>query len=377
MTDTLSTKSFNLKWFGTLTMKQLLALLGIFILAVAMTLFGFGSWCMCFGLFIIAAILCMLPRFIGVENIKFMTLFGVAFMAVVILLGAFVTAPMMADAKMGPPSDNDHFTDIEYTYTDSGMDITATVVNDLGPHEVYFKYGTISGIEFSSANANLDKKIQLTVTGNTATGSVELDPNSLYAGYLGITQTNDQGEEIENSGTFAQYWRYLPDAYEGSMTSLYLYGCFISTMYIMIVYFLVLVFSSFMRGRMEKVRDKMEEEGRLYPQGYGRCENCGAVVLPGEVNCRKCGAYIDRPEEMKHQKDDFFECSECGAEVPNDAAHCPKCGVQFDEDEYEVKHADGTVETTNEFFQCRECGAEVPATSTFCPRCGAKFDKKQ
>ncbi len=52
--------------------------------------------------------------------------------------------------------------------------------------------------------------------------------------------------------------------------------------------------------------------------------------------CRKCGAYIDVPDELRHKKDDYFQCSECGAEVPGDSTVCPKCGAKFDEDDETV-----------------------------------------
>ena len=87
-----------------------------------------------------------------------------------------------------------------------------------------------------------------------------------------------------------------------------------------------------MRQRIEKVRERLEKEGRLYPPGYGRCKRCSAVVLPGEICCRRCGEYIDVPEELRVKKVNYFECSECGREVPEDASICPHCGESFDDE---------------------------------------------
>ena len=87
-----------------------------------------------------------------------------------------------------------------------------------------------------------------------------------------------------------------------------------------------------MRMNLEKTRARLEKEGRLYPQGYGRCKRCGSLVLPGEVSCRKCGEYIDVPEELRVKKVNYFECSECGREVPQDAGVCPYCGEAFEGD---------------------------------------------
>ena len=64
------------------------------------------------------------------------------------------------------------------------------------------------------------------------------------------------------------------------------------------------------------------------------------LVLPGETVCRKCGAYIEIPDEIKEKmkrKVEYTVCSECGAEVPMDARRCPKCGASFDEDTEEVE----------------------------------------
>ncbi len=95
------------------------------------------------------------------------------------------------------------------------------------------------------------------------------------------------------------------------------------------------------------------------------------MVLPGEVNCRKCGAYIDVPDELRVKKKDFFQCSECGAEVPSDATECPKCGAKFDEvQENVVVHADGSEDVSTESVVCPECGSTVPANADWCPKCG-------
>ncbi|MDR0198750.1 MAG: zinc ribbon domain-containing protein [Methanomassiliicoccaceae archaeon] len=103
---------------------------------------------------------------------------------------------------------------------------------------------------------------------------------------------------------------------------------------VLVLPFLVLsLLTWWMRQNLEKTRARMEKEGRLYPQGYGRCKKCGSLVLPGEVICRKCGEYIDVPEDLRVKKVNYFECSECGREVPKDAGVCPYCGEAFEDDD--------------------------------------------
>ncbi|MDR3075410.1 MAG: zinc-ribbon domain-containing protein [Candidatus Methanoplasma sp.] len=376
MKDDAGAKTIDLKWFGTLSPKQMFGVLAAFMVALVLTLFGFGVSCYCFGMLIIAVILYMLPRLLGVENLRLMILVGVAFLLSATLIGGLAMAPGFIESNQGNPSDNDYFAGVEYTYTDSGIEVTATLKEDIGPHTVYFEYGEVKGVSFTIANAVFDNKVPMDVTGSSVSGSISLDRDKLYLGHLTMTRTDDSGEEVVN-GDSNTYWKFLTGAYDGDFVYMSLFGCFMGTLYIVIIFFMIMIFSQIMRGRMEKTREKMEREGRLYPKGYGRCDKCGATVLPGEVNCRKCGAYIDRPDEMKPRKKDFFECSECGAEVPKDAVKCPKCGAAFDEEEFEVTHADGTTETTKEISECSECGAEVPDKATFCPKCGATFDEDE
>ena len=379
MNNTAGAKTINLRWFGTLSLRQMLGLIAAFALALFLTLYGFGYSCACFGMLIIAIILLMLPKMLGIENIKLMTLVGALFAVSAILIGGLVLAPAVVEGNQGSPSDNEYFANTVFTYTSDGIEIKTDLLKDVDTHKVYFKYGEVRGIAFGGGvNVVIDKETELPITGTVAetAASIPLDRDKLYIGYLTMTKTDDSGDEVDDAESHT-FWRFLTGAYDGDITPLCLYGCFFATLYIVVVYFMIMFLSHIMRGRMEKTREKMEKEGRLYPKGYGRCDRCGAMVLPGEVNCRKCGAYIDRPDEMKPEKKDFFECSECGAEVPSDAKQCPKCNAAFDEDdEFEVVHADGKTETTKEAFACRECGAAVPGTASFCSKCGAKFDKK-
>jgi len=374
-----STKTVDLKWFGKLTYKQIFGVVIAFLFAVTLTLLGFGVSCSCFGALIIAVMLFMLPRSLGVENVKIMTTVGVIFLVTVVLIGGLFMAPGFVEQNQGDPdvSENDFFSSVQYEFPGGGVDVTATLESgvDMTGKGVYFQYGAVQGVGFGGVvTGRMSEAVKLTLTGNSATGSVTLDPNTLFAGYVVIKNDTDPDNitAVDGSRTFSSF---LTDAFEGSITNLTLYGCFMGAIFIFMLFLTIMVLSNFMRLRMEKTRMRMEKEGRLYPQGHGRCSQCNSIVLPGEVTCRKCGAYIDRPDEMKPDKKDFFECTDCGAEVPEDAKVCPKCGAAFDEEEFEVVHADGKVDTSNEMRACPECGQYGPANTTFCVRCGAKFSK--
>ncbi|MCL2143158.1 MAG: hypothetical protein FWH44_02740, partial [Methanomassiliicoccaceae archaeon] len=105
------------------------------------------------------------------------------------------------------------------------------------------------------------------------------------------------------------YFLHPPNYVLNSNIGLYLVGIILN---LVLSFVLLVVLVWWMRRNLERTRARLEAEGRLYPQGYGRCKRCGSLVLPGEVCCRKCGEYIDVPEEMRVKKVNYFECSECG-----------------------------------------------------------------
>jgi len=389
MNSTADANVIDLKWFGKLTPKQLLGAFAALLVALLLTLFGLGVSCFCFGMLIIAVILVMLPRMLGVDNIKLMTLIGVLFLVATVLIGGFLIPP----GGQGNPDVKDHgfFADVRYDYnTDGVINITTTLHDDIDmtSREVCLEYGMIHGFDFI-IGSGLDQTYILDTAGTLSSGSVSLDPNILYGGRLVIKDISDPENisNVENSNTASTLFK---GAFTGNMVSISIQFWFLQTIIILVIFFAILLFSQYMRTKMEKTREKMEQDGRLYPQGHGRCVKCGAVVLPGEITCRKCGEYIDRPDEMKPDKMDFFECSDCGAEVPADAKHCPKCGAAFDEEEEIIESsrpAEPKVEPVapapkkdaygRESIVCPECGEVSPAGAWFCPRCGRSFDEKK
>ncbi|MDR2846287.1 MAG: ABC transporter permease, partial [Candidatus Methanoplasma sp.] len=302
----------TLKKLGGFTQKQIIGVAIAFVLAFVLTVLGASA--ICLGPLIIAVVLCMIPRMLGVDRLKFMVPFGMVFMVVTILVGAFAIAPMSINDH--DPADDDQFKNVTFECSEGEVRISAVLEHpdEIGVHEVYFYYGKILRIDFVGTLGNIDEKVLLPYA---ADGSIDvtiaLDADNFYSGYLGITKTDDDGNEVNDA---AKPGTDLRGAYAGSITSLTLYGCFYTVVFIMVLFYAILLFSAWTRKRFEQTRERLEKEGRLYPQGYGRCDKCGNIVLPGEINCRKCGAYIDRPEELKPDKKDFFECSDCGAEVP-------------------------------------------------------------
>lgn len=175
----------------------------------------------------------------------------------------------------------------------------------------------------------------------------------------------------DDSSTF----RGFTDAcvYSGDSAGIVWGGAAYGMAFFAAIFFFITLCAWFFRRTMKNARKKMEDQGRLYPQGYGRCTKCGAIILPGEVECRKCGTYIERPDEMKTKKVDYFRCTNCGSEVPANAEVCPKCGATFTEEETEIVHSDGTMESA---IECPDCGTIVPEGHggvCICPKCGKRF----
>jgi uncharacterized OB-fold protein len=367
MTDNTESKLTLIEEFKGLTTKQWLAIAGGFVAAGVLTAMNLALSCI--GFLVIAVLLYMIPHMTGVASPKIKAVIGVVFIVVMMLIGtfAYMGAPTVDYKLYGSGSDIDN---ISYDFETGVITIESSKSN----LDLKVESATIVMISYGSAlqSSECYDDAAVTYSAGKYTATPKLVPNDYDVIFVGIS--TDGGESYD------QIYRIQFD--NGVSSGDMMYKNFMGAGYVLLLvglmYFVMLIFSELMRRSARKSREKMEAEGRLYPEGYSKCKECGTMVLPGEITCRKCGAPIEVPEEIKvlHKKD-YFKCSECGTEVPNDAKVCPKCGAKFDEEEEtEIKHADGTVDVSSETFECSECGKKVPANAKKCPYCGADFDEE-
>ncbi len=341
----------------------------------------------CFGYFIVAIVLYMIPHLLGISSVKVKIIVGIMFivLAVPTLTYVFSSTP---DAVAEQQEEDEYILCLEYITDEDDPYIGDVVIyiklyvdsdgNTPEEWQIVFQcyYAQSLTYAINGSMSTLAREVYFNPDEYT------LDENGIY--HMTVEDLKLEEGKLYVMGAFilvneALTSHKLIELYNTryNAISLALTGAGYTVLYAMIIYFLILVFSTLMRNSAEKARVKMEADGRLYPQGYGRCKQCGAMVLPGEINCRKCGVYIDVPEELRVKKKDSFQCSECGAEVFPDTTICPKCGAVFDEeDENEVIHQDGTVDVSTKNVICPECGNIVPVNADWCPRCGKMLKKK-
>jgi len=365
MTEAADAKVSLIDEFKGLTMKQWIAILGAFMACVLLIITGIYSL-MCLGFFLVAVILYMVPHITGVTSPKIKAVVGAVFIVVMLMIGTFGYDDAYKDSQTRLIGAQTVFGDIHYengfVYAES-EDATLNMVLLSAP-VTEMTFGNVTNYDRNRIGI-----IPMTYADGRYTASVGL--------MAGAYQLVEVARDINNDQKSFEYFYmiYIDNGVQNKTEMNFAGAAYLLGM-IAVIYFVMLVFSELMRRGARKTRAKMEAEGRLYPQGYSKCKECGTMVLPGEVACRKCGALIEVPEELKVHKKDFFQCSECGTEVPKDAKVCPKCGASFDEqEETEIIHADGTVDVSTETFECSECGKKVPANAKKCPYCGADFDE--
>jgi len=350
--------------FKALEYKQWIGVIAGFIVAMLLTATGM-ILSMCLGFFIVAILLYMIPHITGVKSVPIKTIVGAVFVVALLILSGVAYSGSAVD-KQGYTGHN-YFQDVSW----DGENLVITPTDKEADYRA--QYSIINGMAFGQPYTYEKDKmvaIPLESVGDKVVGHATL-PAGKYI-YIQVDALDKEGTIVEFSQIF-----YNNGISPGDVNSLNFNGSLLTIGEIALVYYILLIFSALMRRSAEKTRAKMEKDGRLYPVGYDKCKECGCMVLPGEITCRKCGAPIEVPEELKvlHKKD-FFYCSECGTEVPTDAEFCPKCGERFDgKTETVIKHADGTTDTSTESFVCSDCGKVVPANAKRCPYCGVLFDE--
>ena len=369
---------FSKKVFRSVTVMQIIAMcagavIGIAVLCVA----GFGGSAI--GWLIAAVVAYMIPHLFGAKA-KTKAVFVLIFAVIGIAVGGAVVGPGFVDSNSRESvSDHGAFSNVTYAYDDAADTITVNADFDRNGYDgdtVYLCYAKVTLIPFNSS-PQIESLKNIAVDSSRTSGHLsytltesDFDMSQLHILVLEVGKSVDG--EVTYDGDSASIATLTGFTGAGCGAQCYK-GAAVVMLYVLLIFFLILIFSTLLRRSIRGKRDKMENDGRLYPQGYGRCAKCGALVLPGEIKCRKCGAYIDRPEEMRRRKDDFFQCSECGAEVPGDAKVCPKCGAVFESEENVVTHTDGKVDVSEKSFPCPHCGEQVPENADFCPKCNRKL----
>ena len=312
-------------------------------IGILMMWLGLFQQCCNLGYLLIACVALYVPKMFGMTKTQYLAVFGVVFFLVLTVMGAMVfSKPMFENESNVDGYSSDGFSNVTITEVGDGVQISVTYTGEaadkLNVNLYQVKMVTYTMINKTSHD---DACRELAKVGETTTYTVTY--NDVPKGF--IYQLSFETVKGEDTNTSASVY-YLGRATDSDISSFCWMGNGYTCAWMAVIFFIMLILTTVMRKNLEKTRARMEAEGRLYPQGYGRCKECGSIVLPGETCCRKCGAFIEVPDELRHKKVDMVECSECGAEIPEDAKVCPKCGAVFDEEE-EIVYVDSEAKITD------------------------------
>jgi len=324
-------------------------------LGVALFYMGIYGFACGLGFILIAAAVFIVVKWFNGKGVKKMAIFGVLFLIVMLLSSIFVMSVPTMDSKSDVSAANGNgFSDIAIGYDDSGniTSVSVTYTGEMTEQNTLYFHLDQASIMFTSyrvLDRNESKEMELKVQEGTNTytwnGTLSLDNHTLYGFFFKNVKTDAADKEKKETVATSNIALVIKTMEQGDKISLALNSNLVSVITVTLLFAVIVFFSERASKNMEKIRAQMEAEGRLYPKGYGRCKQCGTVVLPGETNCRKCGAFIEVPEEYRKNLSEYFECSECGAQIPADSAFCPKCGAKFDEEDETVVVKDDAVNT--------------------------------
>ena len=313
-------------------------------LGILLMYLGLFNQCCGLGYLLVACVALYIPKMFGMTKMQYLAVFGVVFFLVLTALGAMlVSKPMFESNNDIAGFDDSGFSNIRIEVVGDGANLTVDYTGEGTEPAVYvYQVTTVTYQMITKTKDDISKHALAETGAGTKVYTATID--ELPSGFVyQIMFEYRSGEDTETS-SYVYYTGVASDSDIQKFCLIYnAYTCGI----VILLFYLMMVLTAWSRKNLEKTRARMEAEGRLYPQGYGRCKECGSIVLPGETCCRKCGAYIDVPDELRHRKVDMVECSECGAEIPEDAKICPKCGAVFDEEE-EVVYVDSKEEEKKE-----------------------------
>ena len=324
------------KFKGT---KATIAIGAVLAIAVGVLMFYLNLFNACCGMgFILIGILMFVVlNIFGVDSTKLLVAVGILFFVIATAFGGLYVSKEFIDSNSNVGSyDSNGFSGVEITYLPSGdLSVSVKYTGDrtIDTSSVICNYGEMSFVCYKTYNnySGDDYKHSMTLTGDVYTCTFKASDTKIGVFSFEAKSGDDNIVSIDgfykgsinDNGLFSDYNLFT------------LQGNAYYTLIVTLMFMLVIFFTKWSKKNLEKNMAKLEAEGRLYPQGYGRCKECNSIVLPGETCCRKCGAVVELPEKYINSLEeiDYFECSDCGAKVPSDANVCPNCGAKFDEEE--------------------------------------------
>ncbi len=298
-----------------------------------------GTLCMATLIMAIAAYI--IPKNFGLKDLKWITIWGVAFVMIITTVAfAFTYAyydsnpDNMANIEGGPLTQGTVYPmgvadDGNYTYN-------VIVFNNVSNVTVHV--GLITAVYLETSMGEVIESIAMY---NTTTevvpggffyeANITLDEGENYFFYF----TADQdGEEFRTSDANGPITKTGPDAW------LFYWSQNFNNLFVLVAmpFFFLAFLSWWMKKNVDRAIEKMEEQGRVPPRDGRPCVKCGAPLSKDAEICPGCGRIIPQyvPPQMPAKPEpepdeETFICSDCGAEVPEDADVCPSCGERFDE----------------------------------------------
>ena len=207
----------------------------------------------------VGIVLFIIPKIFGVKDVKVLTVMGIVFLIFSSLLGAFAfTVPTLEDNdESDMTGDFSNLTIVEQadgTYTVT-VSYTGT---QTGTMKMYTpQIGTTS---YKVVSIGRVDPVDMSGSGTTYTyAGLSLPSGELHAIYFEIGPE----DSVESSDTV----NITANISHSDIVKHAVKWNFYATGLTVMVFFLVLILTSWMRRSLEKTRARMEAEGRLYPQG--------------------------------------------------------------------------------------------------------------
>lgn len=336
--------------FRGTTQAQIIGMAVAFAVCILILMFsrGIGAFILLFSGIIVYVVL----RLFGVRKPEIQLGFGAVLVVSAILIGGLAVSPTFLDATGDPSAaDGNGFTSASVVDNGDGT-FTISVSYETG-NTLVLTHGEMAMVGYSGGTHGPLTEVPMTESSGVYSATVSLESGKIHI--IGFKTSDDSAKSFQfnYSGTV-----------DGSQKTMFClkWNAYFVLVNVAFAYFLVVLVTAWMRKKTEALRAKLEAEGRLFPPGYGRCAECGSLIMPGMFNCRKCGAPV--PEELRPETEtDGFECTACGAKVGEDDKVCPGCGASFEDD--------------GSMFECTTCGASVPEDAKVCPNCGEPFEDEE